>query len=718
MKNYVLDKKSFDKEIEQIIHRKDKKTIAILEIKNELESLKLNLKNFPDLSKTIANHIKNRKPKYLRLKKDIYFIDKDIVFKEGTWKNYETENILNLYFYLLQEYQENNKDKNLKDIINFAFFLGINRTVGSIHEKIKHINSIVFKITNGSTFLPKVGKSRDQNNNKLNFYINKLISKRNTHINEIKNEKNTKIIRSKNSNLDLRKKLLTTNLKESELNTYKYFILEQEDRTSIILRKKIIENNTIYFDNFIYFNEFIIKEDQYNIFEILFNINIIQNQAEKQLLDLGAKEELQVPVMDELIVKAKDSGLFDHLYEKNYGKDNPYMTLDNYEEQLRAEDPAKLKIKLRNEYSKMQKTQEKKQSSRKNKEKSYVKAKDKIKNIIFEDRDGKDYKKALDSGGKRPPELYAAAEKYYYDEWAKIHNYKGNRDSSLFWSDFLSLKLNNPQSWPNCFYNIAKDFLTESNHKNSINFHEINRICKDRGLGSYHTSKIGDLIKDLFDSYESFPEKYIEHTKNNNEYLSSEISYIEQQIIELHLRINHFYDKDKIFVPVITKLINIREIPGHEDYKNKKTTYHFPSCEIKSIEKIKDKFFIRTSRKIYGLRKIVITRNENPDFIQQKDNNSSIFDKFYLSLVRVISGDIEKNVSTVSKDNNVKEFEREYISKSTIKAKTYSYDFFEDMHLRNISNDELESFIKTIKKDVADWETSGWKKNREKYGIL
>jgi len=81
------------------------------------------------------------------------------------------------------------------------------------------------------------------------------------------------------------------------------------------------------------------------------------------------------PEMDNLIDTSKQnqkdengdeiegSSLFDHLYDKTHGKDNPYGDKESFEQELRAQDPSKLKTKLRDEHVKRQETETKNQET-------------------------------------------------------------------------------------------------------------------------------------------------------------------------------------------------------------------------------------------------------------------------------------------------------------------------------------------------------------------
>lgn len=83
------------------------------------------------------------------------------------------------------------------------------------------------------------------------------------------------------------------------------------------------------------------------------------------------------PEMDNLIDTAKQnrkdengeeiegSSLFDHLYEKTHGKDNPYGDKDSFERELRAQDTSKLQTKLRDEHLKRQQTEQKNEAAAK-----------------------------------------------------------------------------------------------------------------------------------------------------------------------------------------------------------------------------------------------------------------------------------------------------------------------------------------------------------------
>ena len=86
--------------------------------------------------------------------------------------------------------------------------------------------------------------------------------------------------------------------------------------------------------------------------------------------------QASTPEMDNLIDTAKQnrkdektgeeiegSSLFDHLYEKTHGKDNPYGDKEEFERELRAQDPSKLKTKLRDEHLKRQQVDQKNEAA-------------------------------------------------------------------------------------------------------------------------------------------------------------------------------------------------------------------------------------------------------------------------------------------------------------------------------------------------------------------
>ena len=85
--------------------------------------------------------------------------------------------------------------------------------------------------------------------------------------------------------------------------------------------------------------------------------------------------QASTPEMDNLIDTAKqnrkdengeeipESSLFDHLYEKTHGKDNPYGDKEEFERELRAQDPSKLKTKLRDEHLKRQQVDQKNEAA-------------------------------------------------------------------------------------------------------------------------------------------------------------------------------------------------------------------------------------------------------------------------------------------------------------------------------------------------------------------
>lgn len=85
---------------------------------------------------------------------------------------------------------------------------------------------------------------------------------------------------------------------------------------------------------------------------------------------LEPEPQATTPEMDDLIDKAKEnqkneagedveeSSLFDHLYNRTHG-DNPFGdTKEEFEQSLRAQDPTKLKTKLRTEYTKLETSRE------------------------------------------------------------------------------------------------------------------------------------------------------------------------------------------------------------------------------------------------------------------------------------------------------------------------------------------------------------------------
>ena len=66
----------------------------------------------------------------------------------------------------------------------------------------------------------------------------------------------------------------------------------------------------------------------------------------------GAKSKSTSPE-DDLINKAKESGVFDYLYAKTHGADNPFGDKADFEEELKAMGIDKLKKKFRDEHNKM-----------------------------------------------------------------------------------------------------------------------------------------------------------------------------------------------------------------------------------------------------------------------------------------------------------------------------------------------------------------------------
>ena len=100
-------------------------------------------------------------------------------------------------------------------------------------------------------------------------------------------------------------------------------------------------------------------------------------QAETPAETPEPEPQATTPEMDNLIDTAKQnqkdengeeiegSSLFDHLYEKTHGKDNPYGDKEDFERELRAQDPSKLKTKLRDEHLKRQQADEKNEAAAK-----------------------------------------------------------------------------------------------------------------------------------------------------------------------------------------------------------------------------------------------------------------------------------------------------------------------------------------------------------------